>query len=711
MIRFFIGFTTLIFLQASTLTAEITIESNSVHLRITKAPEWSAFDAATDGKELLRKFHSKQNEQPLSLVLRQRDVKQKWEIRLNDKLLGRLVQHEEDLKTTFEIPVGTLKDGENRLSIKQAGNQVSDDIVVGEIAIHQKPVSALLTESTILIDIVDENRQAIPGRITLVNESETLMPVSATQSDLAAREGVVYTSTGKAAFGVMPGQYRVYAGRGFEYSIDQADVSVRTGEQIKRTLTLRRVVNTSGWVACDTHVHTVTHSGHGDCSIAERMVTLAGEGVELPIATDHNKQIDYRPTSKKMSTEKFFTPVVGNEVTTKFGHFNVFPAQAGGPKPNHNLIDWQKLFANIYQTPDVKVAILNHARDIHSEFRPFSPRHHVSISGEDLDDRDYKFNAVEILNSGATQTDATELFRDWCGLVNRGIKVTPIGCSDSHDVSRYIVGQGRTYIRCDDSDPSAIDIDQALQSLVSGRVIVSYGLMADVSLRGQSKDENQTTHDKAKTQFAGPGETTAMNGDLIVNATIRGPQWCNVEYVQLYVNGRPKVRVLAHKKEEMPDSGVRFMYEFALDRERLRHDAWITVVAVGKGIDSPHWRTAKPYQPDSPDFTSSTFSCSGPIRIDVDGDGVFSSANEYAQQIVSRYANDSDDQKLTKAIVAHDAAVAIQVFSLLSRGGVEIWQRQYSDLIASLPAEQRDAINQYRFSRRASENARLEAIE
>ena len=53
-------------------------------------------------------------------------------------------------------------------------------------------------------------------------------------------------------------------------------------------LAIRREVATPGLVACDTHVHTLTNSGHGDATIAERVVTLAGEGIELPIATDHN---------------------------------------------------------------------------------------------------------------------------------------------------------------------------------------------------------------------------------------------------------------------------------------------------------------------------------------------------------------------------------------------------------------------------------------
>jgi len=59
---------------------------------------------------------------------------------------------------------------------------------------------------------------------------------------------------------------------------------------------------TEGYVSSDTHVHTFTYSRHGDATIEERMLTLAGEGIELPIATDHNLQIDYEPVARAVGT-------------------------------------------------------------------------------------------------------------------------------------------------------------------------------------------------------------------------------------------------------------------------------------------------------------------------------------------------------------------------------------------------------------------------
>ena len=53
-----------------------------------------------------------------------------------------------------------------------------------------------------------------------------------------------------------------------------------------------------------------------DSTLDERVLTIAGEGIELPIATEHNRQIDYHAAAVKHAVRQYFTPVVGNEVTT-----------------------------------------------------------------------------------------------------------------------------------------------------------------------------------------------------------------------------------------------------------------------------------------------------------------------------------------------------------------------------------------------------------
>ena len=113
---------------------------------------------------------------------------------------------------------------------------------------------------------------------------------------------------------------------------------------------------------------------------------------------------------------------------------------------------------------------------------PFGPKLFNDAVGVNVDGWQLRANAMEVVNSSATQTDILQLFRDWMTLLNRGQQITPIGSSDSHDVARHFVGQGRTYIRCDDSAPGEIDVDMAVNSLLQGRVRVSYGLLTAMTV-------------------------------------------------------------------------------------------------------------------------------------------------------------------------------------------------------------------------------------
>ena len=66
------------------------------------------------------------------------------------------------------------------------------------------------------------------------------------------------------------------------------------------------------------------------------------------------------------------TPVLGCEVTTPAGHFNIFPVEQRYRFADHALTDWPKLMQSIRDVRGVKVAILNHPRNKHTNFVPFA---------------------------------------------------------------------------------------------------------------------------------------------------------------------------------------------------------------------------------------------------------------------------------------------------------------------------------------------------
>lgn len=655
---------------ADETTAKRTaIEPNLLHLRSGIEREWSVFPEMPHGQRLEVTFVSTENASEQTLFVRQQDVKQVWNVFLNGKKLGALTIDENDMVVTFAIPAGGLVDGDNSLRIESppAGKAASDDIRVGQIAVVSRSVREALREATLDVDVVDaDSKQPLPCRITVIDASGAMQSLGAESNDhLAVRSGMAFSSTGRATLGVPAGRYTIFAGRGFEYSLARAEVTVGAGETAKRSLAIRREVPTEGYVACDPHVHTLTHSGHGDATIEERMITLAGEGIELPIATDHNKHIDFEEIAAKMGVRRYFTPVVGNEVTTPRGHFNIFPIAAGSRVVDHKQTDWKLLFDDIQQTPGVKVAILNHARDLHSGVRPFGPAHHNALVGENLDDWPLRFNAVEVINSGATQTDPLRLFHDWMGLLNRGLNVTPVGSSDSHDVGRHFVGQGRTYIRCDDRDPGKLNAEEAVSNFVRGRVMVSYGLLTEITV-------NEKYHS---------GETVATGDDEVrIDVRVLGPHWSSATQIQLFANGRV---ISPIKIPESPDAilpvGVKWVGHWVAPK--FQHDVHLVAIATGPGIDGLHWRTAKPYQPTSPDWEARTIGCSGAVWLDVDGDGRRTSARDYAERLVT--AAKGDWKKLIASLWDYDDAVAAQAAHLVRVSGTSL---QSEPLIAALKA-------------------------
>jgi len=460
---------------------------------------------------------------------------------------------------------------------------------------------------------------------------------------------VVYTADGRAQFGLAAGEYTIYAGRGFEYGIDSARVSVRPGDRITHKLSIHHEVRLPSYVSCDTHIHTLTYSGHGDASLDARMITLAGEGIELPIATDHNVQVDYDEAAARTGVGRWFTAVVGNEVTTDVGHFCIFPAPAGGPVPDFKLRTWDRIFDSIETRTHAPVVILNHPCDVHVGYRPFAPEHFNFATGENLDGWTLRANGIEVVNSGAMQSDPMLPYRGWFALMNRGVLLTPVGASDSHDVSRYIVGQARTYIRASHDDPSHIDVSEAVASFRAGRVMVSCGLLTEIIVNGKY----------------GPGDLVPAADSISVAVRVLGPSWTTAAHVALYANGE-KVR----EAEISDGSKAGLKWSGKWDLPGLKHDAYLVAIATGPGVRELYWPIAKPYQPASPDVNRLVIGSSGAVWIDADGDGKRTSAYEYAQRIIAKTGPNAI--QATRGLRDYDRAAAVQLASLLHARGVSI---------------------------------------
>ena len=633
------------------------LDAKRYHLGTEGFPEWQEFvGTKPHGRMLEIRFDAQRNDAEQTLLIRQRDVKQGWQVQLNGRRLGSLVTQEAALVHALAVPPGALREGTNTLAILPP--TAIDDIVVGEFRLVPMPLKDALTQATLDLRVTDsDTKTGLPCRLTIVDSEgalAALLPSTTNQTEIAARPGVLYTRDGSARVGLLPGAYTVFSSRGFEFSVATQAVTLVAGQTQTVALTIHRAVPTHGWVAADTHIHTLTKSKHGDATEDERMLTIAGEGIELAVATDHNVHADHTEAAQRTRTSDRFTSVIGNEVTTKAGHFNAFPIAPGSAVADFNTTNWSVLLPGIRATPGVQVITLNHPRDLHSGFVPLGPANFNPVSGAALRGQEFSFDGLEVITSAAMQSDIMLLFRDWFALLNHGQRITALGSSDTHDVSRFILGQGRTYVRCADTNPAAINVDEACRSLREGRALVSFGLLADLLVNGRF----------------GVGEI-ALRGhrDATAVVTVLGPAWVQADRVELFANG-----VKIAEQRIGPVRGVT-KARVAFKLPRLKHDVHLVAIASGPGVTAPFWETPRPYQPSSKTFTPRVLGATNPVWVDADGDGKFTSARAYAEQLVKRHGTAA--AKLFPALAGYDEAIAGQAASLCHAAGKDLRSVEY----------------------------------
>lgn len=622
-------------------------ETRIYHLRSGPTAEWDEFAGRSPhGRDLRTSIDHAGPSAEATLYLRQEGVKQRWGVELNGTKLGSLPLQEEPLVAAFAVPAGVLKAGSNALAVLAPAQ--ADDVLVGVARLDPRPIAASLGDCALQVNVLEAGRGAVPARITVIDDARgALAALRADPSPAVAfRPGVVYAGNGDATIRLPAGRYTVVAGRGFEYGIAKAAVVLEPGQRRSIALEIRREVITPRLVSCDPHVHTLTFSGHGDCTVEERMATIAGEGLELPVATEHNRHAGYREAAAKTGMNRWFTPVDGNEVTTPKAHWNVFPVPAGAPVPNAKL-DGDALLKALRATG--AVVVLNHPRSRHTNFVPFEAPGFDGAVG-DLSSVPPAFHAMELLNSGALRSDFMEVFRDWFALLNRGRRVVAVASSDSHDVSRFVVGQGRTYLACPDEDPADVDVALATKALLEGRAHPSLGLLATIRVA-----ERHGTGDLA----------SPLPEEFPVTVSVWGPSWTHVDRVELFANG---VAIKSESQAGARIGGEKLAFTWRI--RRPAHDVHLVAVASGPYEPQLHWPMPRPYQPSSTAWTPRWVGATNPVWADADGDGRYSSPRATAERILAERG--TEPAKLLAGLRDVDESVAIQAAALLREAGKDL---------------------------------------
>lgn len=500
------------------------------------------------------------------------------------------------------------------------------------------------------VTIRDASGQPVPGKVTVGcqgtcsphRSGDESMFFSDARLDSMPSSVFEYRYVGPEAatsIDLPTGTYTVFVSRGPEWSLFSEEVTVTDGGQVPVQARIAHVVDTTGWMSGDFHVHSI---GSPDSIVpnVERLKTFMAEGVDVIVATDHDVITDFEPFLAQIPDgAKFIRTITGVETTTfDYGHYNAFPLVRDPEARNGGALDWaggggpglppKEIFEALHAFPGEQVVQLNHARsgfismlqiDTRTMWSRADPRNHrirpIAADPNTGDTRlfDDGFTALEIQN-GFGRPNFLGLMNDWFALLSRGFKKTGTAVSDTHKV-HGTSGHPRSWVRVGVDTPEELDIQDFARAVNAQKLVGSSGPF--VVLTAQAGGE--------KVEI---GETLVSNGQPVtVHVEVRTPDWMEVDSLALYMNstgtawapnrGYPRelpapVATSDFTRTEVEVDGGFKAYRFEATVElNPEEDAWLVALVegptdmfpvVGKGGTRP-------------------LAFTNPLFIDVDGNG------------------------------------------------------------------------------------------
>jgi hypothetical protein len=477
--------------------------------------------------------------------------------------------------------------------------------------------------------IRDGEGRALPGRLTFLGADgpgAKLFPnAAAAPGELAVRDDIVYTLSGTGRITVPAGRYRVLASHGLEWSVAETELEIATGGAARFDATLVREIDTTGWVSADFHLHTLTHSGHGDADLPERVISIIGEGVEVAVATDHNHHTDYRPTIAELGATGRVLPIVGNEISTPLGHFNAFPVDPAAPVFPPQIDSAPALFRLIRGHDNglrVRTLIqVNHPRwagiDYFGEVdldpvagTTDSPRWSPGFDSLEVFNENagwgYEEAGIEPVESGESRHSVLE---DWFRLLDRGVRAAAVGNSDSHHVRAVLAGYPRNFLVAESDDVAEVAVRSVADAVRRKRLFTTFGPFVELTVEGVPMG----------------GFARARTRRVTLAVEVQAASWVDVDRVIVVVSGD---RVL-----EIPVPAREGPLRFAESRELLLDgDAWLALLVEG---DTP----LAPVVPDGKRPVR-PLAVTNPVWIDADEDGVWTSPLRQAEARLAVVAGD-----------------------------------------------------------------------
>ena len=441
----------------------------------------------------------------------------------------------------------------------------------------------------------DASGDMIPARLVVVGQTpaptdqrlfstyDTFGPVA--DVILATRGTSVDVGDGAdRRIALVPGaSYRVLASRGTEWSVASYTLSPQAGDPDgELEFRLRRVVDTTGYIASEYHVHAI---GSPDSPVdwPDRIASAAADGIELFAATEHDYVADYQHQVEELGLERLVHVIPGVETTPfAFGHFNAWPIERDAGDPSGGAIDWARgadgfglLPAEIFEQMRGRGAELvqvNHPRSPPTDLTDFMQYFDRAGLRFDYEERtitgdllgqpvpnewlrlppdqsmwSLAFNALEVWNSlGMADSDGDGrrepqgldvVMRDWFNFLSFGVPMAPLANSDTHTVVRDPLGMPRTLVRVDDDSPEALADGSVVGPLIdtlAGRGSTAYDVVLTNGPHIRVTQQGEVGSVIGKVIEASGGEVT-------LTIEVEAPMWAEFDTIEVFANATPEL--------------------------------------------------------------------------------------------------------------------------------------------------------------------------
>ncbi|MFN2425756.1 MAG: hypothetical protein ABR587_04860 [Candidatus Binatia bacterium] len=220
----------------------------------------------------------------------------------------------------------------------------------------------LPTTGSIVVNVDDQGGSPIAAKVSVVGVSASPDPMNEEYTGLLSNNfvgryfgydfeekgdvfglaaAVFADQTGTTgSFDLEPGNYRVVVSHGYEYDVYDEAITVTAGNTTTVDAVVNQVVDTTGFVSIDTHVHMI-NSPDSAVSLNRRIISMLAEGVDFFANTDHDFTHDMSDEIAAMGVGSLIANAPSNETTTShYGHFNTWPMAVDPLQLDGGAVDW-----------------------------------------------------------------------------------------------------------------------------------------------------------------------------------------------------------------------------------------------------------------------------------------------------------------------------------------------------------------------------------